>query len=269
MNKLRQRKGFSLIELLVVISIIVVLISITLAALGSARESAEVSVCNNNLSQLIRAQLAYTVDNDGLFPRSSEWAWAHPRLEDGTPFPNNFDPTNIQSVYEGTIYPYYDNVAAHLCPTATKRLPLQDIWVGDAIARNYVMNWNVGPVGHPWDQRNGQPKYLPNSDQEALDSISLPADLLVVGEENSFPIAGFNLFSNGLNDGYFHADPYDVLGSFHKIKGDDLTSGISYAAMADGHVREVNYNGYTKALYDGRRKEYSEMYCTDEIANED
>ncbi len=92
------RPAFSLVELLVVISIVALLLSLTLPALSKSRESGRTIVCASNLRQQYLLVTSYVNDQrDGAFPQSTRWsaAWMvrmTPYL--GWPYKSGYTTTN-------------------------------------------------------------------------------------------------------------------------------------------------------------------------------
>ena len=65
---MRRRKGFTLVELLVVIGIIALLIGILLPTLANARENAKRIACASQLRQIALAAHIYAAENKGALP---------------------------------------------------------------------------------------------------------------------------------------------------------------------------------------------------------
>jgi prepilin-type N-terminal cleavage/methylation domain-containing protein len=74
------RRGFSLIELLVVISIVAVLAALLLPAINLVKAGSRRQQCSSNLRQVGLAVLVYADDNSGTFPmynNSSCYGWPY------------------------------------------------------------------------------------------------------------------------------------------------------------------------------------------------
>ncbi len=67
-NARETDRGFTLVEMLVVILIILVLFSLMVGYFSGLRESAKVTACQSNLATIGRAILAYSADNRGFLP---------------------------------------------------------------------------------------------------------------------------------------------------------------------------------------------------------
>lgn len=89
-------KGFTLVELLVVIGIIALLISILLPSLQKAREAGVRISCSSNLRQLAMAWQSYAADNKGKLALSELRYWR----DDATL------PYNENTLWSGMLKPY-------------------------------------------------------------------------------------------------------------------------------------------------------------------
>ncbi|MEO0964589.1 MAG: type II secretion system protein [Planctomycetota bacterium] len=88
-SQLAPSRAFTLVELLVVISIIALLIGILMPILGNARSTSENAVCLSNLRQLFIATQLYANDNDDYLPTNDAFGgWGY-RMRPGDTVPDS------------------------------------------------------------------------------------------------------------------------------------------------------------------------------------
>ena len=122
------QRGFTLIEMLVVISIIAVLIALLLPALKTAREAARVSVCSSNARQIGLGLTVYTQDYDRFpaynvnsNPLTAYWAiMGDPAGEIPTFWRSVSDPLGDAQILNH----YTSNASLHHCPSDTGPYPV-------------------------------------------------------------------------------------------------------------------------------------------------
>ncbi|MGA2172086.1 MAG: prepilin-type N-terminal cleavage/methylation domain-containing protein [Sedimentisphaerales bacterium] len=71
----KARRGFSLVEMLVVVSTVSVVMAVLMPALVVARSYARAIVCRSNARQLVLANLEYANDNDGFCVPAADDLW--------------------------------------------------------------------------------------------------------------------------------------------------------------------------------------------------
>ena len=148
---MRHTKGFTLVELLVVIGIIALLISILLPSLSKARAAAQAIKCQSNMRQIGQAFQFYINDNRGSLP---------PAINDYTKYPYPYNqfrwynylawkylPGSVASAsYDWETSPYtmdkgrIDNV--YTCPADTNAMDQTAVGT-DGRGMSYAVNFNV------------------------------------------------------------------------------------------------------------------------------
>jgi prepilin-type N-terminal cleavage/methylation domain-containing protein/prepilin-type processing-associated H-X9-DG protein len=231
-----RRKGFTLLELLVVIGIIAVLISILLPALSRARDQGHKAVCMSNLRQLGTAMYMYTEDNSGYYPASAG-------VDKGAT-PEDWLHWEASRDIKNSALAKYVGGRPELfrCPadnyTSRVRTLSRGQYYYSYTMNYYFTSWTNNPMGH-----SERPKYT---------KVRRPATKILLVEEQL----------GTLDDGNFHpwfGDPWPNRLSTRHEKNSDASDVVSAAdttydgyrgnvAFADGHVEYVT-RGYCKQPY--------------------
>ena len=119
-----QKRGFSLIELLVVISLITLIMAISLPALSGAKRQAQSVVSMNNQRQITTAINTLATANDDRYPESvatigfdDNWNWTDPTRLTG----NRRRSPQIYRAMSEYLRHYIDDADAMYCPNAPRK----------------------------------------------------------------------------------------------------------------------------------------------------
>ncbi len=108
--------GFTLVELLVVISIIAMLLAIMMPALNKARRKAERILCLNNVKSQYTTQITYASANNGKFPSHSDFSPEYVQSW----YKSNAPANQYSQVYVALNKGYVKDYKIFICPIVAK-----------------------------------------------------------------------------------------------------------------------------------------------------
>ena len=214
-QKNMKRRGFTLMELLMVIAIIAILAALLLPVLSRAKEKASRTICLNNQKQLDLAWQLYADESGGILvsngvdfnaagtveSSSNSWVTGNAGLD-----------TDTTTLTDGLIYPYVKSIQCYRCPWDASLV----LGTTTPILRTYSLSCFM--AGPQWDedQFGVQPLYKANQ------IISPTKSLTFIDEEDST-----------IDDGHFlylaTGNEWQNIPAWRHQNGDTL-------AFADGHV---------------------------------
>jgi prepilin-type N-terminal cleavage/methylation domain-containing protein/prepilin-type processing-associated H-X9-DG protein len=259
--RIETRRGFTLIEVLVVISIIAVLIGLLLPAVQAARESARRVQCTNNIKQLGLAVHQY-VDSTGVLPPSmvlagtgTKVAWSngwsiHMRILPAIGQQNSFNALNFSVAYQNHVNTTVTSqvIATFLCPSEANQQPTSHQTFGNVGINNYgwcMGDWFVwGSFDNPSPNRSA---FGPNQSRAwaaFIDGLSQTAMMAEVKSYQNYlrDCGGLSKVNDPSNIPPPTANPMQVVPEY---------AGGSCMLKPDGHAEwvdgGVHHTGFTTA----------------------
>ncbi len=252
--EIRNKKAFTLLELLIVILIIFFLLAILLPTLSRTRSRAVKVVCASYLHQYAMAGKCYLNDNDDFFPRKTN-EWLYKEISDTKDHPigcrwhdramsyhSEFMAKHPE--YKGVMWEYFTDIGP--CPTF----------------RRYAASRGCeNPNHNPQIDINPQLSYSINgylgSTQPGgvlkASEVRDPSKVFFFAEENSWTVRPDHpkypakwlsapLSTTALDDTVLLITPTpqakDCFATYHG--GSDLNSGSSNVVFIDGHIESIS-----------------------------
>ncbi|OHB53857.1 MAG: hypothetical protein A2Y10_00300 [Planctomycetes bacterium GWF2_41_51] len=271
-------EGFTLVELLVVISIIAMLLAVLIPSLNKARDSARTIVCGANLKNYGVALHAYANSNSNKAPYAYYWLYSRETLSKPAGRGSGCD-LHCRWHYDkdqpdGSLWPYlkdknvhlcsnYRNFAmaggAGLCPNKAKHytgIPYNPTY-------SYAMNFWVGFNWQTYISLDSSTANKTMAEQEIsmkLTNVKRTAKCFAFAEENLWMIQvalgdKWNYSGALLNDNSLWTNPVagkytDNIATYHKVSTAKRNEGFSNVVFVDGHVSTMKGKPEQEAYLD-------------------
>jgi prepilin-type N-terminal cleavage/methylation domain-containing protein/prepilin-type processing-associated H-X9-DG protein len=246
------RNGFTLIELICVMSIMLVIMSLLFPTLGAGRERARFAVCRGGLRQYAMAGRMYLKDHNNVFADPYTWLYSQNLYNElnGSPCMWHHPDADFAEDPDGagTLYKYFPDRELHSCPTFAT---VADLWGEEhpnhdpaiPITRQYSYCMNGYFGSNAW------------SCCPTLHKVREQSTVFFFCEENIWFIDNVSCWS--LNNNHLigrrpSGDKYDVdtyvpenwdacFATFHltPLTYEDRNNGVSNAVFLDGHCETV------------------------------
>ena len=241
----KSSKAFTLVELLVVISIIALLMAIMMPALSKAKELARRSLCKSNLRQQYVACTMYVNDNEGYLPWCKDedvtatwyYMWGGKKgTEGGSQSARRF--LNPYVMHAGDVDTDTENKQLHIfkCPSDRGQIPghfpterTPTVWdcVGCSYIPNFMANGNVTDLDKVlWKKK--------------LIQLKNTSELILVRD---FSFCAYF----GTDDTSEDAVPF---GYFYWHNRDE--NGFGNVEFVDGHIEYLQATNYDPDFQNGR-----------------
>jgi prepilin-type N-terminal cleavage/methylation domain-containing protein/prepilin-type processing-associated H-X9-DG protein len=287
-----RKTGFTLVELLVVISIIGLLMGVLIPALAAARGRAQTIVCGANLKSYGIALTMYADSNRDKAPFSFSWLYSMATIDAGRI--SGKCPEECRWHYDvdkpdGTLWPYLQSIKAHMCPTFKILSKTTQCWYQKTHTPDmpykptysYSMNRWLGffpPEKYytvPTD--SAQAKAMIASEPSLmLTQVKRTAQCFAFSEENMWIIPDtalgvpfrpgdggkyYSAIPIGKNDLWLYADKrpeasgwaQSNFATYHNVSASKRDEGYANVVFVDGHVSTVKgLAGYDAYLEFGR-----------------
>jgi prepilin-type N-terminal cleavage/methylation domain-containing protein/prepilin-type processing-associated H-X9-DG protein len=227
-----NRRGFTLVELLVVIGIIALLMSILLPALNKARENARGIKCASNEKQILLACIMYSNENHSFWPIPPDIGNDLANSDQfgdylGIDMNTSAAPSGVYDYQNGTLWPYisktlYGREEVFDCPTdldTFRAVRWGSMQTAASYARNFTYSFNAQLRG---TERSGNTPPMPPTGLR-MGQIVMPGQKVVLVEER-YPNDGCAYIADSNNSD-------DQFTNRHLKRGNQ--------GFADGHVEAV------------------------------